>query len=97
MEIVNPFFIGKYNGRGVIIGVVWYYLFLAGTEVPTHVDPEPTETAVYEQGRPLKRAIIATGAGAAYHQESKAVGAHAVPDLEIEGFLELRRSTIVLV
>jgi hypothetical protein len=64
----------------VIIGVVCYYLILAGTEVPIRFDPEPTDTAVYEQGLPLKRAIIATGAGAAYHQESKAVGAHTAPD-----------------
>jgi hypothetical protein len=64
----------------VIIGVVCYYLILAGTEVPIRFDPEPTDTAVYEQGRPLKRTIIATGAGAAYHQESKAVGAHPEPD-----------------
>jgi len=65
-----PSFLGNAIGGGLFTGVVYWYLFLAGTEVEIHFDTMPTDTAVYEQGGPLERTITATGAGTGYGRET---------------------------
>ena len=73
-----PSLLGNIVGGGLFTGVIYWYLFLAGTEVPIHFDTLPLDTAVYEQGGPLEHSITATGAGTGYGQEDKT--SHPVPD-----------------
>jgi hypothetical protein len=40
-----PSFLGNAVGGGLFVGVVYWYLFLAGTEVEIHFDTMPTDTA----------------------------------------------------
>jgi hypothetical protein len=75
-----PSLLGNIVGGGLFTGVIYWYLFLAGTEVPIHFDTMPLDTAVYEQGGPLEHRITATGAGTGYGQENKAIHDHALPD-----------------
>jgi hypothetical protein len=77
-----PSLLGNIVGGGLFTGVMYWYLFLAGTEVPIHFDTMPLDTAVYEQGGPLERQITATGAGTGYGNghENEASHNHAVPD-----------------
>lgn len=67
-----PSLLGNFIGGGLFTGVVYWYLFLAGEEVPIHFDSDPMDTAVYEQGGPLQHAMTNTGAGTGYangHEE----------------------------
>lgn len=46
-----PSLLGNIVGGGVFVGLVYWYLFLAGgEEVEIHFDTMPVDTAVYEQG-----------------------------------------------
>jgi hypothetical protein len=69
-----PSLIGNFIGGGLFTGVIYWYLFLAGTEVEIHFDTQPLDTAVYEQGGPLEHQITATGAGTGYSTEHKGPG-----------------------
>ena len=75
-----PSFLGNAIGGGLFTGVVYWYLFLAGSEVELYFDTMAADTAVYEQGGPLEREITSTGAGTANRDEVKAHHNHAVPD-----------------
>lgn len=65
------------------MGVIYWYLFLAGNEVEIHFDTMPLDTAVYEQGGPLQHHITSTGAGTGYANgsgvEVKEGHTHAIP------------------
>ena len=76
-----PSLLGNIVGGGVFTGAVYWYLFLAGTEVPIHFDTMPMDNAVYEQGGPLEHAITSTDAGTGYGNghDAKEAGGH-LPD-----------------
>ncbi|TAQ83136.1 hypothetical protein B7494_g8539 [Chlorociboria aeruginascens] len=75
-----PSLIGNFIGGGLFTGVIYWYLYLAGTDVPIHFDGIPMDTAVYEQGGPVEHTVTATGAGTGYGHESKNAAQHPVPD-----------------
>lgn len=64
-----PSLIGNTIGGGLFCGVLYWYLFLAGEEVPIHFDTMPVDTATYQNGGPLEHIITATGAGTRYGNE----------------------------
>lgn len=78
-----PSLLGNIVGGGLFTGVLYWYLFLAGTEVEIHFDTMPLDTAVYEQGGPLQHQITGTGAGTGYQNvhgpEVKEGHSHSIP------------------
>jgi hypothetical protein len=56
-----PSFLGNAVGGGLFSGVVYWYLFLAGTEVEIHFDTMPMDTAG-QQISVLKCYLTTTGA-----------------------------------
>lgn len=63
-----PSLLGNIVGGALFCGAIYWYLFLADTEVEIHFDNERSamDIAVYEQGGPLEPSITATGAGTGY-------------------------------
>lgn len=45
-----PAALGNIVGGGLFVGVMYWYLFLAGNDVEIHFDHSPYDIAVYEQG-----------------------------------------------
>jgi hypothetical protein len=78
-----PSLLGNIVGGGLFVGAIYWYLFLEGTEVEIHFDTTPLDTAVYEQGGPLRHQITPTGAGTAnqngHGPELKEGHSHPVP------------------
>lgn len=59
-----PSLLGNFVGGSLFTGVVYWYLFLEGEDVPIHFDEGlAPDTAVYEQGGPIRREVTGTGAG----------------------------------
>lgn len=50
-----PAALGNIVGGGLFVGVLYWYLYLAGTEVPIHFDTPGQESALYQQGGPVSR------------------------------------------
>jgi hypothetical protein len=75
-----PSLLGNIVGGGLFTGGIYWYLFLAGTEVEIHFDTQPLDTAVYEQGGPLDPQITTTGAGTGYSREHKGMGVDTIPN-----------------
>jgi hypothetical protein len=73
-----PSLIGNIIGGGVFTGVLYWYLYLAGTEVPIHFDTAPLDVADYERGGSLQNVITATSGATGCVQETKT--RHIVPD-----------------
>jgi hypothetical protein len=91
-----PALIGNAIGGGLFVGVLYWYLYLAGNEVPIHFDNTPMDTAVYEQGGPLHQHMTSTGAGTGYGTQSNGHGpeikdGHAIPDSGNRGVSGLAR------
>jgi len=83
-----PSLIGNFVGGGLFTGLIYWYLFLHGEDVPIHFDTTPIDTAVYEQGGPLHQEITATGAGTGYGNEN---GKGMLPDAGNKGLSGLAR------
>lgn len=50
-----PAGLGNIVGGGLFVGVVYWYLYLAGNEVEIHFHNSPADTALFEQGGPISR------------------------------------------
>jgi hypothetical protein len=64
-----PTFLGNLIGGGFFMGAVYWYLYLAGSEVAIHFDNTATDNAVYEQGGPIRHVMTEGGAGTGYSNE----------------------------
>jgi hypothetical protein len=63
-----PSALGNIVGGGLFVGVVYWYLYLAGQEVEIHFDLRPADIAVSEQGVPVSRndSVVPDSMGAAH-------------------------------
>jgi len=90
-----PAAIGNLIGGGLFVGVLYWYLYLAGNEVPIHFDNMPMDTAVYEQGGPIEHRMTNTGAGTGYSQSNghgpEIKDGHQIPDSGNNGVSGLAR------
>lgn len=73
-----PSLLGNIVGGGLFTGVVYWYLYLAGTEIAIHFDTMPLDTTGYEQGGSLQNMAAGRGPEIVYTQAHKTE--HAVPD-----------------
>lgn len=72
-----PSLLGNIVGGGLFVGALYWYLFLAGEDVPIHFDNAANDTATYQQGGPLEPTMTATGAGTGYGNEIRGRDAEA--------------------
>ncbi|RDW73280.1 hypothetical protein BP6252_07187 [Coleophoma cylindrospora] len=81
-----PSLLGNIVGGSLFVGVLYWYLFLAGEDVPIHFDFNPNDIATYQQGGPLEHTMTATGAGTGYgneiraHDKTNKHAMHIIPD-----------------
>jgi hypothetical protein len=73
-----PSLLGNIVGGGVFTGALYWYLYLAGTEVPIHFDTMPLDGVGYVPGASLQNMLATTSGGAEYAHDSKPD--HIVPD-----------------
>lgn len=66
-----PSAIGNIIGGGLFVGGVYWYLYLAGTEVEIHFDNPTVDNAVYEQAGPINGRRVPDSAGAAHSGVAK--------------------------
>lgn len=66
-----PSLLGNIIGGGLFTGVIYWYLYLAGTDVPIHFDALPLDSMSYGGDVSLQNMATATGEVSEYRPEPK--------------------------
>jgi hypothetical protein len=66
-----PSLLGNIVGGGLFTGAVYWYLYLAGTDVPIHFDAMPLDSMNYGRGVSSQNMVTTPGEVSEYMPESK--------------------------